>query len=363
MVYLAGARAEEVLSMSRASSSEASTRVEEVSLALVAKAMSLLPETPTSATRIAALEQRAALQLAMGRRGDARADVAALLQLARGLMGDDHPRVARLAANAALMWSRAWQPDAALPHLREAERVLARHAASPIAPPGLPMLGLELAAIRRALGLAHLEAGERALGVPLLTAARAASASAGDSSSLESATALALAHLDAHRAADARAVLQAELAAQLTSLPPDHAELAVVHYNLAVALRELGQLAPAADHAARAVALYQAAGQADLHRLAVALASQIAVRRGQPELALQWTAEVLHSPSASDPLALAWPRLERARALIALERDLPEARRLLLEARQISQIGGNAGARRAEIEQLLHALPAPKGGK
>ena len=55
---------------------------------------------------------------------------------------------------------------------------------------------------------------------------------------------------------------------------------------------------------------------------------------------------------ASDALSLAWPRLERARALIALDDRTDEASRLLHEARGLYDML-RSETRVAEIDQLL----------
>jgi hypothetical protein len=141
-------------------------------------------------------------------------------------------------------------------------------------------------------------------------------------------------------------------------LGPDHLELAVALYNLAVAERTSKDYAAAAATARRAVAIYDKRQHgASRHILSLDLVAQIENVAGHPELALASAeAGLALPPVTDDPQAAAWGQLEAARALIALRRDLPRARDLLTRAQAAYAIL-NMTERVAEVEALRAKLP------
>jgi tetratricopeptide (TPR) repeat protein/predicted Ser/Thr protein kinase len=170
-------------------------------------------------------------------------------------------------------------------------------------------------------------------------------------------TNLALTYLDAGDPARALTTLRHAVAVQERVLGPDHLELAVALFNLAVAERTSKDYVAAAATARRVAAIYERRQRGtSRHVLALDLVAQIENVAGHPELALAAAEAGFALPPVDDPQAGAWGRIEAARALIALGRDAPRARRLLAEARAAYALV-NMTARVAEADALLAKLP------
>ncbi len=352
-LYLIAAEAELTLRELTPSSRQASTRTEEQAAAWVAKALTLVPSAP-SLLHTEAVARRAELQLAIGRLADARADFAAAQREARELTGDGGALADRFAARAAYLLVRAGQAAEARPYVQ----VGAGAAEQALAAAAYPLLRREQVATREALGSLALEQRDLRRGIQRLSEALGATLAPGERRALTMALDVALAQLELKQPAAAVALLTAELAAQTAVVGDTHGDLGLLYYNLAVAHRDAGQLELAASYAARAGGQLARAGDLDLQRLALALSAGIAIERGRPQDALLLTSPlIVGEQSAADPQALAWPRLEHARALIALGREPRRAKQLLLEARKLYELY-DARPQLARIDALLRELAA-----
>jgi eukaryotic-like serine/threonine-protein kinase len=347
------------ISFPSSTSVQPTTRGADRAAALIAKAIPLLDDARLSPLRITAHQLRASVQLAIGRFGDARADQLRALELARALYGPDHPRVAGVAAECALELSGLPVATEAHPCASDARRILAL--------PALPSID----AARAHLDLAQLAQNEGAGGSALkaagthFEAARQLLLALGvrDLELVAADAGLALARLDAHRPAEALPFLDEALAIQQRILGTDHLALGATYYNLTIAHRDRGDLPAARRHAELAVAIYEARRDVDHHRFALALLAEVANRAGDPQAALDATAKAARWTRAADPTSLAWPRLERARALIAIgelgphspPRQLGEAVQLLIQARSLYDVM-QSSQRVQEIDRLLAQL-------
>ena len=157
----------------------------------------------------------------------------------------------------------------------------------------------------------------------------------------------------------ARAIelLRSATTIQERALGPEHAELAVGLYNLAVAERTAGQLEAALHTARRCLAIL---GKNDpgsnRHASALTLVAQILNLGAHHEDALKAATTALALRDIeSVPQSAAWARLETARALIGLGRDPQRARALLVEAR-VRYAAERMAARLAEIDGMLAAI-------
>ncbi len=326
---------------------EASTRGADRALTWLAKAMPLFDENRPSPARIAAHLLRAEAQLSVGRFGDVQIDLRRALELARALFGPDHPEVAAASATCASLLEGlpvARREQAAC--TADAERILA---IAPSRPSPVSARALRL------LGEAKLDRGH-------LLAARHHLDELGvrDLERVAVNQALALAHLDAKEAALAVPLLEEAIAIQLERLGDEHVALGDTFYNLAVAERERGNLAAAGERAGRAIALFEKHRAVDRYLTAIGLGAQICNLSGDPACALDLTAPALAHRTVTELTSLAWPRLERGRALLTPPRgggEVPraarvEAEQLLGEARQI-YAAMRFGDRLIEIERLL----------
>ncbi len=335
------------------SSFSATTRGADRAAALIAKAMALLGSSQPTPLRIAAHRARAAVHLAIGRYQDGRVDHLRALELGRALYGPDHPEVAQLAAECALeLDSLPVTAPQAASCAAEAERILA------LAPDAT---SLAAARAHRALGLRRVDRDEPAAAALQLTAARLQLGRLGvrDLELAAVDNALALTLLDAGRAGEALPRLQEALDVQQQRLAADHAALSLTYYNLAVAHREAGDRASARRFAARAAAIAAAHGDRDRHSFALCLAASLASLDGDWPAALEASAGALQIDRVSSPLALAWPRLERGRALLGSGDAVPHARELLLQARSLYKSVGMT-ERVTEIDALLRHPPSPR---
>ena len=179
-------------------------------------------------------------------------------------------------------------------------------------------------------------------------------------SALNAAAALLWASGDAQAALP---LLDEALALQQRALGADHRALGATYYNLAIAHRDRGDLPAARRHAERSVAIYEANRDVDPYRFSLALLAEVANRAGDPQAALDATAKAARWSKATDPMSLAWPRLERARALIAFgalgphstPAQLDEALHLLMQARTLYDVM-QSPQRVQEIDRLLAQL-------
>ncbi|MEJ7597385.1 MAG: tetratricopeptide repeat protein [Kofleriaceae bacterium] len=340
--YLAAARvARELRELDEEGPIEASTASIVRGAGWVAKALMLVDETHVSWPRIEGLHLRGLFHAAAGRAADALADLAQATALARALYGPDHPVLAQLAGEPIVDLLALGRTDDAAAAERETTRILAIHGQAS---------SLALARARIALGLGWIERGDLARRTALLVIARAQLPRSTERALLDNQVALAL--IADHRPAEALAPLREALALQQTAFDPAHPDLAITHYNLAVALRDRGQLGEALDHATRAATQFAARPTSNRHFLARALGAEIANRAGDHATALAWTKSAITENPTGDPEILAWPRLERARALLASGGDREEARRLLAQARMIwSSL--ERTQRVAEIDRLV----------
>lgn len=324
---------------------QASTRGADRAAALLTKALALLGEGRRTPLHIPALQQRALSHLIMGRFAEARADHASALALARQLYGEASAEVARVAARCALDLSDLDGASEEETCAAEAEQILAAS--------DLPR-SAAMAAAQRLLGeQLHLQ-GKLAAARAHLQAARQTLQTL-EAKDLELAAvdqALALVHFDERHPEQAMRLLDEALAIQSAALAEGHLELASTQYNLAVARRDRGDLARARQHARRAADAFIANGDGDHARFALSLLAEIANRSGDWHAALDATADVRKWTRASDATSLAWPRLERGRALLALNDPSHEAYGLLSEARGIYDVLRNE-ARVREIDELL----------
>ncbi len=144
---------------------------------------------------------------------------------------------------------------------------------------------------------------------------------------------LAVVAMDAHEPARAITLLESALATYEVVIGPDRPDTADVLYNLAAARRDANDLAGAQAAAQRAADIYtKVRPGVERHVLALSMVASMANRRGDPATALARTDDVMHLPTPPDQQAYAWTEVERARALIAVNRPA-EARPLLVDAR------------------------------
>ena len=314
---------------------------------LTEQALALVEDASPSHLRASVLMTRASLHVAAGQRSNAVADYEHALAIARTLFGKDHPSVAGFASAASAGLVQVELVDEARTLAQDAARILALHPDAP---------NLALANTELSLGASLLAANESGRAVALLESARRRTVAAlgprhPDVAQID--TNLGLAYMDEGRHSEATTMLREAATIQRAVLGPDHLELAATNYNLAIALRDRAELAAALDVATLAANGYAARAHAgDRHRFALTLVAEIANRVGEPRRALAATAEVLAMPESSDLYAAAWPRLERARALLASNGDRAESLRLLGEARE-RYARAEATERVDEIDRLL----------
>jgi len=268
----------------------------------------------------------------------------------RDLLGPQHPDVAVALGNRAALLLEIGKSkeaaDAVATAVSIMDAVLEDHAESVVA-------------LQITVGAVLLDIGDRA-GVKYLERARASRVAQFGEDHPDVALVdsnLALTYLDDGQPERALAALRHAVKVQEKILGPDHLELAVTLYNLAVAERTTKDYAAAAATARRAVAIYEKRQPgASRHVAMLGLVAQIENVAGHPELALAAADTAIAIPPAEDLQGPAWVRLEAARALITLKRELPRARKLLGEARGAYQ-AANMTERAAETEALLAKLP------
>jgi tRNA A-37 threonylcarbamoyl transferase component Bud32/tetratricopeptide (TPR) repeat protein len=148
-------------------------------------------------------------------------------------------------------------------------------------------------------------------------------------------TNLALFQLDRGEVDAALTTLRTATAIQERALGPDHEELADGLYNLAVAERNAGKLDAALATARRAAEIFGKRQPGSVrHAAALDHIAMIENLRDQRAPALAAATAALEARDIEEDAATAgWARLEAARALTALHRDLPRTRQLLTEAR------------------------------
>lgn len=350
---------------------ELSMRGADRALTWLAKAMSLLDENRPSPALIAVDLARAEAQLSIGRFGDLRADLQRALQRARALFGPDHPEVAATAATCASLlavFPAARREQEAC--TADAERILALTPArpSPASARALRLLGeVKLDGGEAGNANAAGQAGATSAKEQLLAARRHLDElGVRDLERVTVDQALALAHLDAKEPALAVPLLEEAMAIQIERLGAEHVALGDSFYNLAVAERDRGNLAAADERAGRAISLFDQHRAVDRYLSAIGLGAQICNLAGDPACALEITAPALLRRNVTELTSLAWLRLERGRALLTPPRGggkVPraartEAEQLLHEARQLYATM-DLGDRVVEIERLLRLGVTP----
>ncbi len=164
---------------------------------------------------------------------------------------------------------------------------------------------------------------------------------------------LAIIHMDANEIPKAVALLEESLATDEALLGKERMEVAEVLFNLAVARERNGDL-PGAQAAARRCAEIYAAKRPNTarHALALALLAKMSNSRRDYAAVLAATEQALQMKlNNADVQTIAWPTLERARALIGLGRS-KEAKPLLTTARAMYAAIPLPG-RVDEIDRLL----------
>jgi tetratricopeptide (TPR) repeat protein/predicted Ser/Thr protein kinase len=145
------------------------------------------------------------------------------------------------------------------------------------------------------------------------------------------------------------------------TLGAEHVDLAGALFNLAVAQRDDGKLDEAAATARRCAAIYAAHQPRSLrHVNSLALVAQISNVRHDLDGALAAASAAIDiDPDDNDAPTRAWPRLEAAKALIALHRDPARTRTLLHEARDLYE-AASLTKRVTEIDAMLAAMRAER---
>jgi len=156
--------------------------------------------------------------------------------------------------------------------------------------------------------------------------------------------------------------LQRAVTAEEKLIGPNTESFAALLYNLSADQQAAGKLNDALATARRCLEIRKAA-MPDSDRLAFAY-TQVATcegRLGDREGELRdATAALAVGGTRAEQQAVAWPELEKARALVELHRDPAEAKRLLFGARAIYSQGAKdspMAKRLAEIDTLLKRLP------
>jgi tetratricopeptide (TPR) repeat protein/predicted Ser/Thr protein kinase len=318
-------------------------------LRFVARARAI--SAPGSQAWIHALETEGAVLMWSGKIDDGiKAYEAAIAQNTADL-GPDDPEVASMLGNYASSLLDVQRLDPALAAAERAMRIINR-----LADPDddrIDPIRINLAAVL--LG-ANKKQGEA---FAMLTTARGHYVQRyGETSSMVAVIDidLALIHNDRGEYAESIARLRSALAIDEKLLGPDHAEVAVVWFNLAAAYR-FAKDYPAAIQAGLTSA--EITGKrspgSDRQRLGLTMAANAANDAGSFEAALGYATSALaftKPPEAAETTA--WGQLERARALIGVHRG-GEARPLLASARK-TYAGLAMTARVAQCDALLGQL-------
>jgi tetratricopeptide (TPR) repeat protein len=265
-------------------------------------------------------------------------------------LGADHPQLASLYADLALTHSDIGDFDRAGEIAERAEAVLAKQPTKTVEGANVE---LNVAAV-----LINANKGDRA--DKLLLDARA---------TIEKALGPAnptLATIDSNRSllqsdrgnyTEAATLLRNAIAIQEKALGKEHPDIATSLYNLAAALKSAKELPDALEAATRCVAIRAASlPKTDAYVFALTMKASIESALGKHDEALHDARMALELPAPrADFQATAWPKLEQARALVALHRDPSSAGRLLAEARTLYS-DNHMDQRVAEIDTLLREL-------
>ncbi|MEO8699319.1 MAG: serine/threonine-protein kinase [Kofleriaceae bacterium] len=268
----------------------------------------------------------------------------------RSMLGPRHPRVADALALQAALLADGGQPAEALRKAQEAVVILNEQGgdegfATATAAMNLGVMLLQFndegaaAQLERARGIWVAAHGENHPDVALVD------------------TNLAIVYLDRKETDRALELLHNATAIQEATLGPKHQEFAVGLYNLAVAERDAGKLEAALATAKRCAEIFGAIERGSA-RYADSLTHVAFVQHllGRNEDALASANSALAQRDCeTGTFHGAWQRLEAARAMIALRRDLPKAKTLLIEARE-RYASLNSNTRVAEIDGMLAKL-------
>jgi serine/threonine protein kinase len=262
-------------------------------------------------------------------------------------LGADHPQLASVYSDEALTHSDAGDYDRAV---TVGERALAVIAKQPTKTIETANVVLNVAAV-----LINANRGERA--DELLLDARASFEKALGPTNPTLATIdsnRSLIKSDAGNYAEAAALLRGAIAIQEKSLGIDHPEVAVSLFNLAAALKSANELPAALEAATRCVTIRATSlPKSDAYLFSLAMKASLENLLGKHEDALRDASIALEAAAPrANFQAVAWPKLERGRALVALRRDLGSARRLLDEARKLYS-DNKMEQRVTEIDALL----------
>jgi len=260
-------------------------------------------------------------------------------------LGPDHLRVGMMNADFATLLLEVDRPDDALQASQTANAIIGK-----IADRGDPML----ADAKMTLGAVMVQLERPDDARVLLDEAKAAYIAMYGAKSPAVAkcdTNLAVLESDADHIDKSVALNEEALAIDEATLGPDRLETGEVLYNLVVGYRKQ----KAFDRALTAITRCQvifAAKLPDSPRLSMAIAMTAAVQNDLRlwDATLDTTTRGFAIKDATEQVK-GWLRIERARALINLQRDGAEARRLLDEAKQIYS-GLNMTARVAEVDGL-----------
>ncbi|HEU0029446.1 MAG TPA: serine/threonine-protein kinase [Kofleriaceae bacterium] len=296
------------------------------------------------------LQLRSDALAATGKHAEALAANQRVIDDTRALLGAKHPVLATQLSHRAAMLLEVQKDDEALAAARDAIAILDGTGDD---------ASIEVATASLNLGATLLEAGDPAAQHQLERARTIFVATYGedhpDVALVD--TNLALLLLDRGETARAVELLRRAVAIQERVLGPAHEELASGLYNLAVAERQAGQLDAALATSRRCAELYgKLQSGSPRHVTALVHVAFVQSLAKQPADALATATAALElAGKADEPSALAWAKLETARALVALHREPDRARTLLRDARTYYQSIASA-PRLTEIDQLTAAI-------
>ncbi len=266
-------------------------------------------------------------------------------------LGPEDRQIAATYADEALTFSDAGRTDQAVAAAERALELLDKS----------HVTGIDLAHVQLDLASVLINADKEDRAEQLLRAARPVyeAALGADNTTLATIDSdLALIEGDRGHHDKAIELLRGALAIQNKAIGPDNQETSATLYNLATALRDGGDL-PGALEAAKHCAEIRAKSlpNSDAYVLALALQASLENLMKRPDDALRDAsiASEIRAPRA-DFQAVSWIQLEQARAMIALGRDLPTARRMLAAARAAYAEHKN-DKRVKEIDELAARIP------
>ncbi len=306
----------------------------------------LRASVPAAVDRGASFAVRSDALALLGRTDDALAASDRYLALLRAAFGGHHPIIAEALSGRAALLLEADRDEPAAAAAREAKAIIDAEGDAATA---------TIASVELDLGATLLQLGDPAARGYLENArtiwVRMYGEDHPDVALAD--TNLALLYLDAGETERALAALRHAVAVTEKTIGADNLELGAPLYNLAVAERQAGDLDAALATARRAAAIYERKQTGSVrHVFALGHIAMILNLANQPAEALAVADGALAMPMLGDePTGPAWLRLESARSLITLRRELPRARQLLARARAAYQ-GANVPQRVREIDAL-----------